>query len=316
MNGTGHRGRETRHEASQRKVVLAALGANVLIALSKFMAAAWTGSSAILSEGIHSVVDTGDQLLLLYGMHRAKQAPDHDFPFGHGKEIYFWSLIVAILIFSLGAGVSLYEGVTHLVAPRPVRDFFVNYIIIAIAFLFESASWIVSLREFSRSKGKRGYIRAVLVSKDPTVFMVLFEDSAALLGLSAALAGNVLTQLTGYRVFDGAASVLIGLILGGIAVFLAHETKGLLIGESAGPEVTEGIRSIAAVSGRVKHVNEVLTMHMGPDFILATISVEFEDRSSSDDIESAIEQMDLNIKKAFPRVKKIFIEAEGRKKAA
>ncbi len=305
-----------RHEASSRKVVYAALAGNLLIALSKFIAAYFTGSSSILSEGIHSLVDTGDQLLLLYGMHRAKEPADREFPFGHGKEIYFWSLIVAILIFALGAGVSLYEGIIHILNPSGIRGFYINYAILGIAVLFESGSWLVSFREFSKSKGKRGYWRAVLVSKDPTIFIVLFEDSAALLGLAAAFAGNLLTQLTGNHSLDGVASIVIGVILAGTAVFLAHETKGLLIGESAGPEVTEGIRRIAAGCDSVEHVNEVLTMHMGPDFILANVSVDFEDKASADGIEKSVEEIDTRIKKAFPRVKKIFIEAEARRKKA
>ncbi len=281
------------------------------IALSKFVAAWFTRSSSILSEGIHSLVDTGDQLLLLYGMHRAKEPADREFPFGHGKEIYFWSLIVAILIFSLGAGVSIYEGILHILNPSEIRNFFLNYIILAIAAAFESASWLVSFREFSKSKGKRGYWRAVLVSKDPTIFIVLFEDSAALLGLASAFAGNVLPQFTGLHWLDGAASIMIGLILAGTAIFLAHETKGLLIGESAGPEVTDGIRTIVEGCGCMNQVNEVLTMHMGPDFILANISVGFTDPASEDEIEASIEEMDRKIKQAYPRVKKVFIEAEA-----
>jgi cation diffusion facilitator family transporter len=295
-----------------RKVIYAALAGNTLIAITKFIAAGITGSSAMISEGIHSLVDTGNQVLLLYGMKRAKKPADERFPFGHGKEIYFWSFVVAILIFALGAGISIYEGVIHIVHPNPVSDTFINYIVLGLAILFEGAAWLFAFKEFTAVKGKWGYIEAVQRGKDPTMFVVLFEDSAAMLGLAVALVGILLADLTGILYFDGIASILIGFILGGTAVWLAYETKGLLIGEAANLPVRQGIREIVQKADYVGHVNEVLTMHMGPDYILVNISVDFIDDAVSDDIENAVAKMDKEIKQQFPNVKRVFIEAEKR----
>jgi len=284
------------------------------LAVTKFIAAGITGSSAMISEGIHSLVDTGNQGLLLYGLRQAKKPADEKFPFGHGKEVYFWSFIVAILIFALGAGISIYEGILHILHPKAVTDTFINYIVLGLAIVFEGAAWHFAFKEFTKAKGKWGYIEAVQRGKDPTMFVVLFEDSAAMLGLLIALTGILLGDLTGILYFDGIASVLIGLILAGTAVWLAHETKGLLIGESASKKVVEGIRTIVLNAGPVEHVNEVLTMHMGPDFILVNVSVDFADGTVAEAIEKAIDKLDLEIKQQFPNVKRVFIEAEKRKK--
>ena len=299
--------------ASSKKVIYAALTGNMLIAITKFGAAIVTGSSAMLSEGIHSVVDTGNQVLMLHGLKRAARPPDREFPFGYGKEVYFWSFIVAILIFALGAGISIYEGVLHLIKPRPVEDPYVNYIVLALAALFEGAAWYFAFREFTKTKGKWSYVRAVSRAKDPSIFVVLFEDSAALLGLATAFLGLFLGQITGIEYFDGSASIVIGLILGGTAVWLAYETKGLLIGESAEESTVRGIRELAGGFECVEHVNEVLTLHMGPDFILVNISLDFYDKASAGDIENTIERLDREIKRCYPLVKRIFIEAEPRK---
>ena len=298
--------------AGSKKIIVAALAGNALIALTKFIAAAVTGSSAMFSEGVHSLVDTGNQVLLLYGLRRARRPADARFPFGHGKEIYFWSFVVAISIFAVGAGVSIYEGVHQLLHPRPMEHVMVNYIVLAAAFVFEGAAWMLALREFSRAKGRWGYIEAVQRGKDPSLFVVLFEDSAALSGLVIAAAGIGLNQLTGLAVFDGIAAVLIGLILGGTAVWLAYETKGLLIGESANPRVVDGIRALAAAQAGVEHVNEVLTLHMGPDFILVNLSVDFSDRCRAGEIERSIAELDAAIKREYPEVKRVFVEAEAR----
>ncbi len=299
--------------ASSKKVIIAALLGNTLIAVTKFAAAAWTGSSAMLSEGIHSLVDTGNQVLLLYGLKRAQRPPDAQFPFGHGKEIYFWSFVVAILIFAVGAGVSVYEGVRHILHPRDVEDPLVNYVILGAALLFEGAAWVFALREFTRAKGKWGYIEAVRKGKDPSMFVVLFEDSAAMAGLAVAFLGIWLGQATGLAYFDGIASVIIGLILGGTAVWLAYETKGLLIGESARSSVVEGIRALVGDHHQVVHVNEVLTMHMGPDFVLVNVSVDFRDNASAAEVEEAVASMDRAVKARFPQVKRVFIEGEARR---
>jgi cation diffusion facilitator family transporter len=299
--------------SGSKKVIIAALVGNTLIAITKFAAALVTGSSAMLSEGIHSLVDTGNQILLLYGLKQAKKPPDETFPFGHGKEVYFWSFIVAILIFALGGGISVYEGILHLQHPRAISNPLINYIVLGLAMLFEGAAWYFAFREFSRSKGKWGYLEAIHRAKDPSVFVVLFEDSAAMLGLLVAFAGVALVQTTGVLYFDGAASILIGLILIGTAIWLAYETKGLLIGESANRPVIKAIREILQANALVEHVNEVLTMHMGPDYILATISVDFRDEATANDLELAVAEIDRTIKNQYPQIKRIFIEAEKRR---
>ncbi len=300
--------------SGSKKVIYAALIGNALIAVTKFGASVFTGSSAMLAEGIHSLVDTGNQGLLLYGLHRAKQPADEKFPFGHGKEIYFWSFVVAILIFALGAGISLYEGVLHIVHPEPVENPMVNYIVLGLALVFEGGAWYFAFKEFSQAKGKWSYMQAVQRGKDPTIFMVLFEDSAAVLGLVVAFVGIWLGQVTGIAYLDGLATVIIGLILAATAVWLAYETKGLLIGESANREVVQDIRLLANRFSEITHVNEVLTMHMGPEFILVNVSVDFQDGLSSEHVESTVAKMDLQIKEAHPRVKRIFIEVEKRRR--
>ncbi|MDH5536118.1 MAG: cation diffusion facilitator family transporter [Betaproteobacteria bacterium] len=299
--------------SASKKVIYAALVGNALIAVTKFTAAAFTGSSAMLSEGIHSVVDTGNQVLLLYGIRRSKKPADEQFPFGHGKEIYFWSFVVAILLFAVGAGVSIYEGVQHILSPRPIQNFAVNYLVLGLAMIFEGAAWYFAYREFSREKGQLGFIEAVQRGKDPSMFVVLFEDSAAMLGLMVAGLGIFLSQMTGILYFDGIASIVIGLILGGTAVWLAYETKGLLIGESANKKVVEQIRAVLKSHPVVEHVNEVLTMHIGPEFILVNLSVEFMDSASAVEIEKTVARIDRMIKDAAPEVKRVFIEGEARR---
>ena len=270
----------------------------------------------MFSEGIHSLVDTGNQVLLLYGLKRSQRPPDEQFPFGYGKEVYFWSFVVAILIFAVGAGVSFYEGIFRLLQPKPINNFLVNYIVLGVAIFFEGAAWYFALREFTQTKGKWGYLEAVQRGKDPSLFVILFEDSAALLGLLVALIANILAQVTGNYLFDGIASIIIGLILAGTAVWLAHETKGLLIGERANINVVEGIKKLAGSFDQIDHINEVLTMHMGPDFILVNISVDFVDPISGDEIEKVVAQLDNKIKSEFPNVKRIFVEAEARHQVA
>ncbi len=298
--------------SGSRTVIFAALIGNALISITKFVAASITGSSAMLSEGIHSLVDTGNQVLLLYGLKRAAKPADADFPFGYGKEIYFWSFIVAILIFALGGGISIYEGIQHVLHPEPISNPMVNYIVLGLALIFEGAAWYFAFREFSRVKGRWSYLEAIQRAKDPTIFVVLFEDSAAMLGLMVAFIGVLLAQVTGILIFDGIASVIIGLILIGTAVWLAYETKGLLIGESANRSIIRGIRDTLQGKPNIDHVNEILTMHMGPDFILANISVDFADAISARDVETDIAAIDNSIKQKYPQIKRVFIEAEKR----
>ncbi|MEQ8766975.1 MAG: cation diffusion facilitator family transporter [Planctomycetota bacterium] len=295
---------------SSKKVIIAALIGNGLISVTKFVAAALTGSSAMLSEGIHSVVDTGNQVLLLHGLRAAKRPADSRFPFGHGKEIYFWSFVVAILIFAVGAGISIYEGIIHMLDPHGVENPTINYVVLGIAMIFEAGAWWFAYKEFQAIKGDRTYFEAVHAGKDPTMFVVLFEDTAAMLGLIVAFLGVLLGQLTGSALFDGAASIVIGLILAATAIWLAVETKSLLIGESAEPRVVKSVRAIADSTDLVERVNEVLTLHMGPEFILVTMSVDFVDTMKAKDIESTITGLDRRIKKEHPDIKRVFIEAE------
>ena len=298
--------------SGSRLVILAALVGNALISVTKFVAAGITGSSAMLSEGIHSLVDTGNQILLLYGLKRAAKPPDEDFPFGYGKEIYFWSFIVAILIFALGGGISIYEGIQHIRHPEPIRSPLINYIVLGLAIVFEGGAWYFAFREFNRVRGGWSYLEAIQRTKDPSIFVVLFEDSAAMLGLVVALVGIWLTQVTGILIIDGITSVFIGLILVGTAIWLAYETKGLLIGESANRSVVRGIRDLLQTQVHIEHINEVLTMHMGPDYILATISVDFADAADAQQVESDVVAINRQIRTKYPQVKRVFIEVRPR----
>ena len=296
---------------ASKKVVFVALAGNSLIAATKFAAAAFTGSSAMLSEAIHSTVDTGNQLLLLYGIRRAARPADAAHPFGYGMEIYFWTFVVAILIFGLGAGVSFYEGYQKILAPHPVSNAVVNYAVLAVALVFEAGAWWIAFVEFRRAKGALGYLDAVRESKDPTVFTVLFEDSAAMLGLVVAFVGIALAEMLDMPVLDGVASLGIGLILAVTAALLAYECKGLLIGESARPAVVHGIRRLLGERPGIIAINEVLTMHLGPRDVLVNLSVDFSDRLTSGEVEREISHMERAIKDAFPVVTRVFIEAQS-----
>ncbi|HEX6982253.1 MAG TPA: cation diffusion facilitator family transporter [Balneolaceae bacterium] len=298
--------------SGSKKVIFAALIGNSLIAVTKFIASAMTGSSAMLSEGIHSTVDTGNQLLLLLGLKRAKKPADKEFPFGHGKEIYFWSFIVAIMIFGVGAGISIYEGIHSLLDPHPVEDVLINYIVLGLAMIFEGFAWYFAWVEFDKVRDGKGFFEAIHKEKDPTVFVVLFEDTAAMAGLIVAFLGVALGEWTGILIFDGIASILIGVILAITAAWLAYETKGLLIGESADLQIVTAIHEIAASHKSIEYVNEALTMHMGPNFILLNLSVNFNDNLKAEEIETTIQNVSKKIKSKFPKIKRIFIEAEER----
>lgn len=296
---------------SSKLVVLAALTGNALIAVTKFGAAAFTGSSAMLSEAIHSLVDTGNQVLLLHGMSRAKKPPDEKHPFGYGMELYFWSFVVAMLIFGLGAGISIYEGVQKLRNPHPVTDAYVNYIVLGCAMVFEAGAWWVAFRQFRATKGPRSFLQEVRHSKDPALFTVLFEDTAAMLGLIVALIGIGLSQILHMPILDGAASVAIGVILAATAAMLAFETKGLLIGEAASGAVLDGIHRVATSNAAVLSVNELRTMHLGPEDVLVNLSVDFRDALPDGVVEKAVSDMEGEIKAAYPEVTRVFIEAQN-----
>ena len=298
--------------SSSKKVIFAALIGNSLIAVTKFIAAFLTGSSAMLSEGIHSLVDTGNQVLLLHGLKQASRPADKYFPYGHGKEIYFWSFVVAILIFALGAGISLYQGYHHIMHPVEISNPIINYIVLSLAIIFEGFVFYIAVKEFKARKGKLGYFEAVRRGKDPSIFVILFEDAAALLGLTVALLGIIAAQVTGIAIFDGIASMIIGVILAATALWMAIETKGLLIGESADLETVDGIHQLIAAIDEIECVNEVLTLHMGAEYILANISADFKTGIDSSQVERAIARLDKEIKAQYPDVKRVFIEAESR----
>jgi len=291
-------------------VIYAALTGNLAIALTKFAAAFFTGSSAMLSEGVHSLVDTGNGGLLLYGMHRAARPPDRTHPLGHGRELYFWSFIVALLVLAMGAGVSFYEGVMHIRQPEPIEQPLVNYLVLAVSFVFEGGSWWVALREFRARKGRLGYFQAFRLSKDPTTFTVLLEDSAALLGLLVALAGLAGAQLLGMPELDGVASIGIAAVLAVSASLLARETKGLLIGETAHPVVSDAILAIAAADDGVRCANGVLTVQMGPSQVVAALSAEFEDALTTPQIEACINRIEKQAKMAHPEIISLFVKPQ------
>ena len=297
--------------AGSKRVIYAALAGNLAIAATKFAAAFFTGSSAMLSEGVHSLVDTGNGVLLLYGMRRAARPPDRTHPLGHGRELYFWSFIVALLVFALGAGISFYEGVIHMMAPEPVVNARVNYIVLGLSFLFEGSSWLVALREFRQQKGRQGWLQAVQSSKDPSVYTVLFEDSAALLGLIVAFAGILSAQLLEMPELDGVGSIGIAIILGATAIFLARESKGLLLGEPASPEVQKKVLAIAQEDPAVQRANGILSVHVGPEEIVAGLSIEFEDHLTAPEIEACVERLEAKLKKEMPQISRLFVKPQA-----
>jgi len=288
-----------------------ALAANLAIAIMKFIAAGLSGSSAMLSEGIHSLVDTGNSLLLLLGLSKSKRPADAAHPFGHGKELYFWSLIVAILIFAIGGGMSLYEGIVHLQDPNPLEDPTLSYIILAAAMVFEGAAWAVAYRNFSKTRVHGNFLKALRASKDPATFTVLFEDTAAILGLLVALLGVFLSHHFNNPYFDGAASVIIGVLLASVSVLLASESKALLIGEAASPQLLESVRRLVSGDPAVTSAAPPLTMHLGPYEVMLAIDVDFEDRLSASEVEQAIARMEKAIFSQHPEVNRIFIEARS-----
>ncbi len=296
-------------------VLYAALAANIGIAVAKFVAAAITASSSMLTEGVHSLVDSLNQILLLYGQRRAKRPPDAQHPFGYGRELYFWAFVVAILIFGLGAGVSVYEGYLHIIDPEPLRDPLVNYLVLGIATAMEGTSWVIAIREFSQSKGDCGWWKAIRESKDPAGFIVLFEDSAALAGLVVAAAGVWASHAFDDPRIDGAASIAIGLILAAVATLLAREAKGLLIGERANPDLIRQVRAMLEAEPRITSVNHVRTIHTAPDSVFVAISADFDDGLPMGEAETLIERIEARLKAALPQLSSIYIRPEKRESA-
>lgn len=299
--------------AGSTRVVIAALAANGAIAAAKFAAAAWTGSAAMLSEAIHSLADTANQGLLLHGISRSARPPDARHPFGYAKEIYFWSFVVAILLFSLGAGIAIYEGVDKLRNPHPVTDPIVNYVVLGVAIVFECLSTYVAVREFNKRRGATGMMAALRSSKDPALFTVLLEDTAALAGLATALAGIAASHLLGWSMGDAIASIVIGLILGYVAAFMAVETKSLIIGEAASEDlqrqVSDLLRGEIRTAGPLAGVGRPTTMHLGPEHVIAAVPLDFRDQATATEVEATIAALEARVRAAHPEVKHLFLEA-------
>jgi len=299
------------NDAGSRRAVWAALVGNLLVASTKAGAAAFTGSSAMLSEAVHSFVDTGNEVLLLYGMRVARKRADRDHPAGYGRELYFWSFIVALLVFALGAGVSILQGVHRLRNPQPIADAYISEIVLAASFLFEGWSWLVSVREFQKVKGDLGWYQAFVKSKDPPLFMVVFEDSAALIGIVIAAAGTVAADRLGIAWADGAASILIGLVLACTSTLLARESKSLLIGEKADSALIRSMLQIANAACGRSRANGVLTIQMAPDQIMAAMSFEFDDALTAPQIEQMVADIERRIHAAHPEVTSLFVKPQN-----
>jgi cation diffusion facilitator family transporter len=300
---------------SSTTVVYAALAGNLAIAVTKFVAFALTGSSAMLTEAIHSSVDTGNQGLLLLGLARAKKPPSETHPFGYGMEVYFWAFVVALLIFALGGAFSIYEGVLKILRPEPIERAWINFLVIGLAVLFEGGSFWVAWKEFKVIRKDTPFLRAIRRSKDPSIFAVLLEDGAALAGLAIAALGVAGSAVFAIPWADGAASVAIGVLLVLVAIFLANETRSLLTGESASPRVVESVREMLAADPRVDTVAEVLSMHLGPQEILLGVTLDFHDALTAGEIEDAADDFAVRIREIDARITRVFVRS-GRARAA
>jgi cation diffusion facilitator family transporter len=295
----------------RRVVVYGALAANVGIAIAKYVVAALSGSSALLAEAIHSTADTGNELLLLLGQHRARKPADARHPFGHGKEVYFWSLMVAVMLFAFGGGMSIFEGIHHLEAPRELGDPLYSYVVLAVAFVFEGTSLGIAMRPLLRRRGGRSLFGTWRASKDPSVFTVTAEDSAALVGLVLAFAGVLLSHLLDAPIFDALASLGIGALLVGVATVLGWENRGLIVGEAANSPLVEDLRRIIERDEGVCRTGDLLTMQLGPSDVLLDADVEFDADLSGDELRAAIVRVEEAIRAAHPEVSRIFLEARS-----
>ncbi|MEZ4768289.1 MAG: cation diffusion facilitator family transporter [Caldilineales bacterium] len=298
------------HEASNKRAIYASLAGNIGIAVSKFAAAAFSGSSAMLSEAIHSLVDTSNQVLLLLGIREAKGPADDDFPYGRGKAVYFWGLI-AIFVFTLGGLYSFSEGVQHLIHPHAIENAGLNYAILGFAFVLEAMAWRVGVKEFQETKGDASYIDAVRNAKDPSIAILIFENSADMIGILVAFFGILLTQVTGILYFDGLASMIIGVILIMAALWLAHETKSLLIGEGADKQIVQGIRGLVNAQSQIKSIEEITTLHMGPEYVLVNMRVRFDDTALAVDIALVTDFLEEQIRDLYPLVKRVYVKASA-----
>ncbi len=294
---------------SSSRTIIIALAANVGIAAGKFVAAAITGSSAMLTEGVHSLVDSTNQLLLLYGRKRATKPADKKHPFGYGRELYFWSFVVAILVFSLGAGVSIYEGIQHMLHPEPAVSPVIAFIVLALAFALEGWSTLAALGDFNRSR--RGSIwQEIRDTKDAPTLVILLENSGAMVGLVLAALGLGISLLTGNPLWDGLASVLIGIVLAVLAVLLLHEAKGLLIGEAADPELVAAIRRCAEGHAGIEEVHNVQTLHSAPEMVTVIISADFTDTISARQVETIVADIERQVAQTYPIVARVYVRPQ------
>ena len=300
--------------AESKKAIYAAIGGNFAIAVIKFTAAAFTGSSAMLSEGIHSLVDTGNGGLLLLGIKKSQGPPDALHPFGHGKELYFWTLIVAVLIFGVGGGVSAYEGILHLLHPSELKNVTWSYAVLGLSVIFEWFSLSVAWKQFQEHTQGRGIWESIQTSKDPTTFTVLFEDAAAMLGLLAALAGVFLSHQLNDPLFDGMASIVIGVILAAVALLLIYESKGLLVGEGVDPKILEKLNALVKAAPEVEGISRLVTMHFGPQSVLLTMELEFHHDLTVRQVEGTVDRLTKKINEAYPEIKHTFIAVQSHRK--
>ncbi|HEX6630997.1 MAG TPA: cation diffusion facilitator family transporter [Gemmatimonadaceae bacterium] len=291
--------------------IYASIGANVLIAATKFTAAAFSGSSAMVAEGVHSMVDSCDGALLLLGRHRSRRPPDERHPFGHGKELYFWSLIVALLFFAVGGGMSVYEGILHILHPEPIRDPTWSYVVLGVAALFDGTSFVIAVREMRRIYPGRHLPEIVREGKDPSVFTVVLEDSADLIGILIAFLGVFLGHRLRNPYIDGAASIGVGLVLAGVAVVLARQSRDLLIGERASDAVIRAVHEAARDEGAVCRVHRPLSMQLGPGDVLLAVDVEFTTKLSGPELASAIDRLERRVRELRPEVRHLYIEARS-----
>jgi cation diffusion facilitator family transporter len=298
-------------QGESRIAIVAAVVGNLIIAIIKFIAGGITGSSAMIAEGIHSLVDTGNGGLLLLGLRRGAIPADPEHPFGHGKALYFWTLIVAISIFGIGGGMSVYEGITAIQHPAPITSAWPNYIVLAIAFVVEGSAFLVALKTFNAARGDRGAVDFISNTKDPSLFTVLFEDAAAMLGLIVAFLGVFLGHLFRNPYFDGGASIIIGVILMGVAWLLARETKGLLVGEGVEPVVLAAMRAIVASDEAVERVGDIRTLYLGPHDLLVNLDVAFRTTLRGTGIHDAIGRIESSLTSAYPEVQRVYIEVES-----
>jgi cation diffusion facilitator family transporter len=301
-------------QGSSRIAVVAAIAGNLIIAVIKFIAAAITGSSSMISEGIHSVVDTGNGVLMLLGMKRAMRPADAAHPFGHGKSLYFWTNIVAISIFGIGGGMSVYEGISHIrhVAPgAELGDPLAAYIVLGISLIVEGGSFTVAVRQFLQAKGEAGAWQYIRQAKDPSLYTVVLEDSAAMLGLVFAFLGIFLGHLFQNAYLDGAASIAIGLLLMSVAGILVSRTKGLLLGEGVNPRELAEMKRRVESDPAVQQAGDILTMYLGPQDLLVNMGVCFVEGTTAEQMHEAIRRIEADLKTAFPETNRVYIEAES-----